>query len=74
MSFPFVFFPLFFLFGLLGAVIAIGSTVFWVLMLVDVLQRKFKDPNEKLIWVLVIIFAHIVGALLYYFLVKKNKK
>lgn len=72
--FPFMFFPLFLLFGIIGFVIGIGSFVFWVMMLVDVIQRKFKDPNEKLIWILVIIFAHIVGALIYYFLVKRTHK
>lgn len=62
------------LFGLIGFAIAVGSFVFWILMLVDVIQRKFKDPNEKIVWVLVIIFTHIVGAIIYWFLVKRHKK
>lgn len=73
-AFPFVFFPLVFLFGFLGFLIGIGCFVFWVLMLIDAIQRKFKDPNEKIIWVLVIVFTHIIGALIYYFLVKKKNK
>jgi cytochrome bd-type quinol oxidase subunit 2 len=45
---------------------------FWIWMLVDALMRKkFED---KLVWVLVIIFLHIIGALLYYFLVYSKKK
>ncbi len=71
-TYPFIFFP--FLFGFLGLLVGIGSFVFWVLMLVDAIQRKFKEPNEKLIWVLIIIFAHIIGAILYYFLIKKKDK
>jgi len=45
--------------------------IFWIWMLIDCLQRKFKD---KLLWVLVIIFAGILGAILYYFLVKRKKR
>jgi len=46
--------------------------VFWIWMLVDALMRKkFQD---KLIWILVIIFLHFIGALIYYFLVYKKAK
>lgn len=46
--------------------------VFWIWMLIDALMRKkFQD---KLIWILVIIFLHFVGALIYYFLVYKKAK
>jgi hypothetical protein len=51
----------FFLLGLLG-------TVFWLWMLIDCLTRKSADGTEKLIWVLVIIFTNLVGALLYFFI------
>lgn len=46
--------------------------VFWIWMLVDALMRKKFD--DKLIWILVIIFLHFIGALLYYFLVYKKQK
>ena len=59
--------PFFGFFGLL----AIGGTIFWIWMLVDCLQRRFKD---KLIWVIVLIFTHLLGAILYYFLVKSKKR
>lgn len=47
-------------------------TLFWVAMLVDVLQRRFSDPTVKLIWVLVVIFTHFVGALVYYIVGRKQ--
>lgn len=72
--YPFVFFPFMLGFGILGGLLGLIFTIFWILMLIDVVQRKFKDPNEKLIWVLIIIFTHIIGALLYYFLVKKRHR
>ena len=52
------------------------SAVFWVIMIVDALtreDRRFPGKNkgsERLIWVIVLIFLNIVGAVMYYFLVK----
>jgi uncharacterized membrane protein YsdA (DUF1294 family) len=53
----------------------IWTFVFWILMLVDSIKRKYKEDSEKIVWVLVIIFTGIIGALIYYFIVKaKDKK
>jgi len=61
--------------GLIFAVLVIFAFVFWILMLINCIKRKFKSDTEKVIWILVIIFAHILGALIYYFVVKrKNRK
>ncbi len=68
------FIPLIIVFALFGFLLVIGTFVFWILMLIDVLRRNFKNPADKIAWVLVIIFTHIVGALIYYFLVKKTHK
>jgi prolipoprotein diacylglyceryltransferase len=49
--------------------------VFWISMLIDCLKRKFKEDSEKIVWVIVIVFTGIIGALIYYFIVKtKDKK
>jgi hypothetical protein len=40
---------------------------FWIWMLVDCLGREPSEGNEKLVWVLVLIFLNWLGALLYYF-------
>ena len=50
-------------FGLFGFV-ALG---FWIWMLVDCAGKKFQGDNEKLIWILVIVLAGGIGALVYYF-------
>jgi len=66
------------LFGIIGLiilfaiVIAILILIFWIMMLVDAIQRKYKDKNDKIVWVLVIIFTGLIGALIYYFIVKKK--
>ena len=47
--------------------LALASFVFWIVELVDVARREFKDSNTKLLWVLVVALAHGLGALIYYF-------
>ena len=67
-----------FIFGgialLFGIVLSIAAFVFWILMLVDSINRKFKKRDERIIWVLVIVFTHIIGALIYYFVVKRKAR
>lgn len=43
-----------------------------LLAIIDILRHRFKD-NEKLIWVLVVLFMPLVSALLYLAL-GRNKK
>ena len=42
--------------------------VFWIWMLIDAIQNKGLTDGEKIGWVLAIVFLHIIGALLYYFI------
>ena len=56
--------------GLLGILVVALLAIFWVWMLVDAVTRKFKTDVEKIVWVLVIILTHILGAVIYYLAVK----
>lgn len=59
--------------GLTGFAIAILGTVFWVMMLIEVLTKaRFKTENEKIIWVLVVVLLGIIGAAIYYFTIRKQ--
>lgn len=59
--------------GVIGLFV-LAILVFWVWMLVDCIQREFppQDQNAKIVWILVIIFAGWIGALIYFFVVKKK--
>lgn len=50
-------------------VLFIALTIFWVMMLIDCIRRDFKD---KVVWVLLFLFFGYLGAILYYFLVKRK--
>ncbi|TAL46901.1 PLDc_N domain-containing protein [archaeon] len=58
-------------FGLFGLVVFAAFSIFWLWMLIDLLQRKTPD---KLVWVLVLIFLNFLGAVLYYLLVYSKGK
>lgn len=45
------------------------SGAFWLWMLIDCIKRKFDD---KTMWLLLIIFFNLIGAVLYYFTVRKG--
>lgn len=47
--------------------ISIAATAFWIWMLVDCLSKEPSEGNDKIIWVLVMIFLPAIGALLYFF-------
>jgi undecaprenyl pyrophosphate phosphatase UppP len=53
-------------FGFVGIIIAVITTIFWIWMLIDCLQNRRIQGVEKLIWVLVILFLHVLGAVLYF--------
>lgn len=46
------------------------ATIFWLWMLIDAI--KYQQEN-KLMWVLVILFASFIGAVVYYFVAKQNR-
>ena len=42
------------------------ATAFWLWMLVDCLTKERVRSNEKVVWVLVVLFLHVLGAILYF--------
>ena len=61
----------------IGAIIIISligliASIFWIFELIDILRREFRDPIMKIVWLAVVFFSHIVGALIYYFIGKQQ--
>jgi len=52
----------------------IACFIFWLWMLIDCIKRDFIKPNDKIAWVLVVIFIQMVGAIVYYFVVKRKSR
>ena len=53
--------------------ILIIHTAVLAYFLIDISRSKFKDPNNKILWVVVILSAPLVGAILYLLIGKKQK-
>lgn len=57
----------------ISAVVAFIGFIFWIVMLIDAIKHQ-KD--NKAVWILVIVFGSILGALIYFFVekIERNKK
>jgi uncharacterized membrane protein YidH (DUF202 family) len=59
------------IFGLLAflvaAAIGVALFAFWIWMLIHAITNKGLTDTEKIIWVLVVLFLHVLGALIYFF-------
>ena len=69
-------------FAVLIWLIVAGAGIFffviWLIALIDCAKRDYKDfpdatENSKLIWILVIVLAGGIGAIIYYFLVMRKQ-
>lgn len=54
------------------ALIGVFLFIFWILMLVNAITNSRLSGTEKIVWVLVIIFLHFLGALIYFFAGRKR--
>ena len=64
-------FGMFLIIPFVGVIVAIAVFIFWVMMLVDAIRHA--SEKTKLVWVVVIIFTHVIGALIYYFIEKRPR-
>ena len=63
-----------FISGIIGLLLALFlgglgllACIFWIWMLIHAITNRGLDSIEKLIWVLVILFLHFLGGLIYFF-------
>jgi len=59
----------FWIFIAVFAIVGILAFIFWIWMFVDCIIFE----ENKLLWILIIIFAQIIGTILYYFLAKRKR-
>lgn len=55
------------LFWLVAMGIGLLATVFWIWMIIDVATKESENGNDKIVWILVVILAGVIGAAVYYF-------
>jgi hypothetical protein len=55
------------LFMLIMFVIGLAAFAFWIWMLIHAITNNGLTGTEKIVWVLVVLFLHFLGALIYFF-------
>ncbi len=51
-----------------------AGTVFWAWALIDCIRNEPEGSQDRLLWALVILFSHLVGAVLYVILRRPKRK
>ncbi len=49
------------------------SIVLPIVALIDIIRSDFKGQNDKVIWVLIILFLNLLGAGLYFFIDRNQR-
>ncbi len=57
---PCLFIPIF---GLIG----VGGTILWIWTIIDCATKEPSEGNDKIVWIIVIVFTHWIGSLIYIF-------
>jgi hypothetical protein len=52
--------------GIIGLV-AIFGTIFWIWMIVDCAMNEPSEGSDKVMWLVIIVLLHLIGAAIYYF-------
>ena len=61
-----------FIVGVLG--IGILGSILWIWMLVDCATKESSEGNDKLVWIIIILFTHWIGATVYWFARRPRRK
>jgi len=61
--------------GMIAFMVCLGIAIFvlWIMSIVDVIKNDFQNPNNKIIWILLLLFIAPLATILYQ-LVGRNQK
>ena len=66
----FIFWPFMAAFAGAMMLVAVVIIILWIWMIIDCAKRKFKNDAEKIIWIVVIVLAGWIGALVYFIVIR----
>jgi len=55
------------LFIILIVVVVLATIGFWIWTIVDCATKEPDTGNTKIVWILIILFAGIIGSIIYFF-------
>jgi len=47
--------------------LAVTALIFWISMIVECATKEPSQGNDKIVWIVIIVFTQLIGALIYYF-------
>ena len=53
--------------------LGLPATAFWIWMIIDCVKYESSTGNDKVVWLLLLIFTHGIGATIYYFARKRPR-
>jgi len=57
---------------LLAMAVGLFLFIFWIIMIIDVFKRtNWKQESDKTLWIILVIILGYLGAIIYYFAVKR---
>ena len=59
-------------FGAAAIIVAVLIVIFWIWMLIDCANRKFKNDVEKILWIVIIVIGGWLGALVYLIVIRSS--
>jgi len=54
--------------------LGVAGFAFWIWMLIDCATEEPSTGNDKLVWIVIIVFTHIIGASIYYFVRRRPRR
>jgi prolipoprotein diacylglyceryltransferase len=61
-------------YGFVFVLLILTGFTFWVSMIVDCVAHEPSTGNDKVVWIVIIVFTYIVGALIYYFVRRRPRR
>ena len=52
----------------------LASFVFWIWTIVDCATKEPTAGKDKIVWILIILFTYVLGALIYYFARRRPRR
>ena len=66
--------PAYFVMLMISHMLVIGlGLAFMIYMIIDCTKRKFAQDSGRVLWIIIIVFLSMIGAIVYYYIHGKNE-
>jgi uncharacterized membrane protein len=62
------------LFDLAALLLVLAGFAFWIWMIIDFATNEPSTGNDKIVWIVIIVFVYFIGAVVYYFVRRRPRR